>query len=288
MNIDDLLTILVNKGGSDLHLQSNIVPKIRVQGILENLNTLPLDDFVLERLMYELKPSDQILGEYLDKKTADFRYNSAELGRFRVNVTACDGGRKITIRSLEKSIRHYSELGFEPGIFERINTFKRGLILITGPTNSGKSTTLASIIKMFMRQKPNIITLEDPIEYLLEDNESLITQRELGADFPDFPTAIRTAMRQDPDIIMVGEMRDMDTIRAGLLCAETGHLVLATLHTSSIESTLNRVILTFDANERSQIENILNDTLRCIIAQTLVHDQTTHKLKLQYEYKFFN
>lgn len=287
MHIIDLLTHLVNTGASDLHIQSGRVPKLRIQGQMTNLNILPLDDYAVDNLISDMNPSDMTLGHYMDYKTADFRY-SCELGNFRVNISACDGGKKITMRELNNKTADYRVLGFEEGIFERIDTLKHGLILVTGPTNSGKSTTLAAIIHMLANRDINIITLEDPIEYFLKsDGNALITQRELGSDFSDFPLAIKAALRQDPDVLMVGEMRDVETIKAGLLCAETGHLVLATLPTSDIPSTIDRIILTFNLSERSYITTLLQNSLKCVIAQRLNFNPLKRKLELNYEYKFF-
>ena len=288
VNILDLLNKMEEYDASDLHIQSGKVPKLRVQGIMTDLNYLPLDDYAVDALITDMHPSDLVLGGYMDKKTTDFRF-ACTYGMYRVNISSCDGGRKITMRRLNKKVSNYTELGFEAGIFEKINTMKHGLILITGPTNSGKSTTLAAIITMLAQHNINIITLEDPIEYFLTGSGgTLITQRELGADFSDFPLAIKAALRQDPDVLMVGEMRDLETIKAGLLCAETGHLVLATLHTSDIPSTLSRIVLTFNLSERSYIQSLLQESLKCIIAQTLVYNEETKKLKLKYDYKFFD
>lgn len=288
MQINDYLQQLVNAEGSDLHVQSNQVPKIRVQGKMMNLNVLPLDDQVVQTLFSDMHPSAEVMGNFIDHNTADFRYE-CPIGRFRVNISKCDGGRKLTMRHLKDKVGDYRQLGFKEGIFEQINTLIHGLVLITGPTNSGKSTTLASIMSMLSQKDVNIITLEDPIEYFIQSsNSTLITQRELGADFESFPSAIRAALRQDPDILMVGEMRDPETIRAALLCAETGHLVLATLHTSSIEATVNRIVLTFGSGERTFIQELLQSSLQCIIAQRLVPNKMTGRLQLNYECKFFN
>lgn len=288
MGIIDLLTQLVNSGASDLHIQSGKVPKLRIQGQMTNLNILPMDEYAVDNLISDMAPSDMTLGYYMDHRTADFRY-SCELGNFRVNISACDGGKKITMRELNSKFANYSELGFEEGIFEKIDTLKHGLVLVTGPTGSGKSTTLAAIIHMLAKKDINIITLEDPIEYFLNsDGNSLITQREKGADFEDFPLAIKAALRQDPDVLMVGEMRDVETIKAGLLCAETGHLVLATLHTSDIPSTIDRIVLTFDSAEKSFITTLLRSSLKVIIAQRLEYNSLRKKLELNYDYKFFD
>jgi twitching motility protein PilT len=288
LQIGDYLSQLVQSGGSDLHIQSNQIPKIRLQGRMHNLNVLPLDDAIVQTLFSDMHPSAEVMGNFIDNNMADFRYE-CPIGRFRVNIAKCDGGRKITFRHLKDKVGNYKELGFEQGIFEKINTLNHGLVLITGPTNSGKSTTLASIMSMLGQKETNIITLEDPIEYFIQSSgSSLVTQRELGADFETFPIAIKAALRQDPDIIMVGEMRDPETIKAALLCAETGHLVLATLHTSSIESTINRIVLTFDLGERTFIQELLRSSLKCIIAQRLVVNKMTDKLQLQYAYKFFD
>ena len=288
MGIIDLLTQLVNSGASDLHVQSGKVPKLRIQGQMTNLNVLPMDEYAVDNLISDMSPSDMTLGHYMDYKTADFRY-SCELGNFRVNISACDGGKKITMRELNSKFANYSELGFEEGIFEKIDTLKHGLVLVTGPTGSGKSTTLAAIIHMLAKRDINIITLEDPIEYFLNSTgNSLITQREKGTDFEDFPLAIKAGLRQDPDVLMVGEMRDVETIKAGLLCAETGHLVLATLHTSDIPSTIDRIVLTFDSTEKSFITTLLRSSLKVIIAQRLEYNKLRKKLELNYEYKFFD
>lgn len=285
--IDDLLGELILTKGSDLHVQSGMTPKIRVEGRIMNLDRLPLTNAEVENIRHTVGMSDIVSGRFIDNLSTDFRLDHKIHGRFRVNISRCDGGLKITARNLNKEIRDLSTLGFSDEVFKDIIPKKNGLVIITGTTNSGKTTTIASLLTEITKLKRNIITLEDPIEYQLKSNISQITQREYKTSFKSFPQGISDSLRMDPDVIMIGEMRDQETIKAALLAAETGHLVISTLHTTDIASTRNRIILPFESKERNEIATILDEALTLIVAQRLVTDDETEKLKLEYEYKRF-
>jgi len=283
--LEEMLNELNIKNGSDLHIQSGCKPMIRVEGKLVHLDHLPFSGSMVENIKDTLNLSDTSSGRLIDDLSTDARFQHPTLGTYRTNVCHCDGGIKITMRNLNRTIKDLDSLGFESGLFDEIIERKKGLVIFTGSTNSGKSTTLASLVKEISEQGRNIITLEDPIEYIFDSDKSVITQREFGINFRDFPTAISTLLRMDPDVILVGEMRDKETIRAALLLAETGHLVLTTTHTTDIESTLARIILPFDYSERNEIAAILKESLTMIVAQQLIYSETEEKLKLEYQYE---
>lgn len=282
--LEEMLVELKNKSGSDLHLQSERIPKIRVEGKLIGVNKLVLSDAQVQNIKDSMRMSAITEGRFIDDLSTDFRYEHPTLGRYRTNISKCDTGIKITMRNLNKKIVPLVDLGFEKDLFKDVIPKKEGLVILTGSTNSGKSTTLASLVMQMAAIGRNIITLEDPVEYFFEHRNSVITQRELGSDFKDFPQGIKDALRMDPDILLIGEMRDRETIKAALLAAETGHLVLSTLHTKDIESTRGRIVLPFDNSERNEIEVILNEALSMVVAQQLIFDENTQKLKLKYEY----
>lgn len=283
--LEEMLAELKRQNGSDLHVQSGRVPKIRVEGQLISLNKLVLSDPQVQNIKDSMKMSDITAGRFIDDLATDFRYEHPTLGRYRTNICKCDTGIKITMRNLNRKIIDLASLGFEDGLFDDIIPRKKGLVILTGSTNSGKSTTLASLVMEMSKLGRNIVTLEDPVEYFFENRKSVITQRELGSDFTSFPQGIKDALRMDPDILLIGEMRDRETIRAALLAAETGHLVLSTLHTTDIPSTRARVILPFDSSERNEISTILDNALTMIVAQQLVFDEGTKKLRLEYQYE---
>lgn len=269
ITINDLLAISKDNGASDLHITVGVPPKCRVNGELRNID-LP-----------KLFPSDTeaiitpILGDYQKKVLeeygeVDFAYSIPELGRYRVNVFKQRGSFACVIRLVGMSIPEPQMLGITPAMLELTNK-KRGLVLVTGPTGSGKSTTLASLIDQINRNySSHIITLEDPIEYLHTHNKSIVNQREVGLDTSSYAHALRSALREDPDVILVGEMRDLETISTAITAAETGHLVFSTLHTIGAAATIDRAIDVFPPNQQQQIRIQLATVLEAVISQALL------------------
>lgn len=287
MNIENLLKELVQKNGSDLHIQTGRIPCIRIEGMLIECNYFPTTNIQVETLFNQLNPSDEAMGVFRDYNTTDFKYKDISLGVFRVNVAKCLSGLSIAIRPVNLSVRTPDQLGFDTNVFKQLSEIKDGLVLFTGPTGSGKSSSIASLVHYTDQTNKHIITLEDPVEYIYEDTKSFITQRELHLDFFDFSQGISTAMRQDPDVILVGEMRDRATITAAILAAETGHLVLSTLHTKSVAETKNRIYTAFENSERDFMRSVVDSSVKAIINQHLVYDRDLRKRVLQYEYEIF-
>jgi twitching motility protein PilT len=269
-SIDDLLARAAEAGASDLHLVPGASPTVRVHGDL-----IPLAD--AEKLMPETTRDllYRILSTEQQKqlevgRQLDFSYGVPGLARFRVNVHFQRGSLAAAFRHIPEELRTLEELGLPPSLRE-LAMRPRGLVLVTGPTGSGKSTTLASMVDEVNRQKPHhILTIEDPIEFVHRHKRCVVTQREIGADAPTFAEALRAALRQDPDVILLGEMRDLETISTALTAAETGHLVLATLHTQSAPSTIDRVIDVFPPAQQEQVRMQLANTLQGIVTQTLL------------------
>lgn len=258
INLDDLLRKAISLGASDLHLSSGHPAVVRINGDLHYLDQSTLHKDHIE----------QLLGAHLTGKRDVVSEN--EQGRFRVNIYRQRKGLSAAIRILRNSIPTLSALDC-PQKFEQLMNLKNGLILVTGPTGSGKSTTLAAMIDHINQTRPvHIITLEDPIEYLHESRQSLINQCEVHVHTESFAAALRAALREDPDVIMIGEMRDLETMRLALTAAETGHLVLSTLHTSSAAQTIHRIIDCFLAGEKDQVRAMLSESLQAVIAQQLV------------------
>ncbi len=259
---------LIKYGGSDLHIKSSSYFRGRINGEM-----IPLSDEILSHedgiaLAKELLRSR--FEELIENKSVDFNFKLDEKYRFRGNIFFQTDGVSAVFRVIPVSIPSMEELKL-PKSVEKITTLKRGLVLVTGPTGSGKSTTLASIINEINKtQRKHIITIEDPVEFVYKDESSLINQRAIGQDAIDFSTALRAALREDPDIILVGEMRDMETIETAMHAAETGHLVLSTLHTVDAKDTINRIIGTFPGNEQNKIRMSLAATLQGVLSQRLV------------------
>jgi len=269
MHIDDLLKKAVNMGASDLHITTNVPPNIRVDGNLRQLPGGNLDREAVAALM------DQIIGEehhriFEERGEVDFSYAIFGLSRFRVNVFRQRGTPAMSIRIVPPKIMTPDELGL-PEIVKTLARRPYGLVLVTGPTGSGKSTTLAAMIDLLNQENSgHIITLEDPIEFLHTHKKSIVNQREIGIDSKTFASGLRAALRQDPDIILVGEMRDLETISTAITAAETGHLVFATLHTSNATQTVDRVIDVFPPHQQNQVRVQLSMILQGVIAQTLI------------------
>lgn len=269
MEIAELLTFAVKNNASDLHLSSGLPPMIRVDGDLRKINLPPFEDQTVVSLLHSIMNDNQrkVFEEYFD---LDFSFNIDKLARFRVNVFKHDRGTGGVFRTIPNTIFSIEQLGL-PESFKELSLLPRGLILVTGPTGSGKSTTLASMIDHINSNEHNhILTIEDPIEFVHASKKCLINQREVHRDTKAFQAALKSALREDPDIILVGEMRDLETIRLALTSAETGHLVFATLHTSSAAQTINRIIDVFPGNEKSLIRSMLSESLQAVISQTLI------------------
>jgi twitching motility protein PilT len=267
--LNELLRSMVDQGGSDLHLTTNSAPQIRVDGVLRTLNFDALTPTQTKQLAYSILTDNQKhrLEENLE---IDFSFGIKGLARFRANVYHQRGAIAAAFRQIPYEIRSFRELGV-PAVVEKLCEKPRGLVLVTGPTGSGKSTTLATMIDKVNRERAeHIVTIEDPVEYLHSHKKCIVNQRELAADTHSFGNALRSVLRQDPDVVLVGEMRDFDTVEAALRIAETGHLTFATLHTNSAAQTINRIVDIFPAHQQSQIRVQLSFVLEGILCQTLL------------------
>ena len=269
LTFQELISIAIDEGASDLHLSTGVPPCMRVNGYIVRMDApvcMPKDieeitfSIMDERHLITLKESGEV----------DFAYSIASLGRFRVNVFRQRGTISIVARILNLRIPAPEELGIPASVVEMTDK-RRGLVLVTGATGSGKSTTLASLIDLInQKHDRHIITLEDPIEYLHKHNKSIVNQREIGADSSSYSAALRAALRQDPDVIFVGEMRDLETISTAVTAAETGHLVFSTLHTNGAANTVDRIIDVFPPHQQQQIRTQLADVLQCVMSQQLI------------------
>ena len=269
MDIIELLAFGVKNNASDLHLSAGLPPMIRVDGDLRRINVPELDQKSVLSLMYDIM-NDKVRKEYEEHLETDFSYDVPGLARFRVNVFNQDRGAGAAFRTIPSEIATLEALNM-PEVFKEIALKPRGLVLVTGPTGSGKSTTLAAMIDYINSTRyDHILTIEDPIEFVHQSNKCLVNQREVSRDTKNFNTALRSALREDPDIILVGELRDLETIRLALTAAETGHLVFGTLHTSSATKTINRIIDVFPGEEKSMVRSMLSESLQAVIAQTLL------------------
>ncbi len=268
-SLDELLKKMIDVEASDLHLKVGSPPVMRIDGELHPTSLpmlLPNDTEEYAQSIF----TQRAAGEFREMNEADFAYGKAELGRFRVNVFRQRGSVSLVLRRVLPTTQDFAELGLPP-VLEKLAAEARGLVLVTGPTGSGKTTTLASIIDhMNQTRRVNIITIEDPIEVLHRDKLAIIAQREVGMDTKDFTEALRRALRQDPDVILIGEMRDAETVKAALQAAETGHLVLSTLHTIDATETINRIIDFFPPYQQQQIRILLGSTLKGVVSQRLL------------------
>jgi len=267
--IQELLQFAVDQGASDLHLSTGSIPMIRVHGRMKKLNLpAPTAEEMVEEIRKLLLPEQW---ERLEEmKEIDLSHQLDSIARFRVNVYSQINGYGIAFRTIPSYIRGFEELGL-PEILKDLSLHNRGLILFTGPTGCGKSTSLAACLDYINEYKElHTITIEDPIEYYHQSRNCLINQRELGANTHSFANALRSALREDPDVILVGEMRDLETISLALTAAETGHLVFATLHTSSAAKTIDRIIDIFPASQKQQVRSMLAESLEAVIAQKLL------------------
>ncbi len=266
----ELFKAMVQARASDIHLQAGAPPTIRVDGKLKPFGNRPLSPKDLEAILKAMLQPDQ--WEELEyRKEMDFAYTIPGVARFRCNVHRQRGSFGLVMRVVAEAIPSFEALGLPREVMEELAAKERGLILVTGPTGSGKSTTLAALIDHINLHYPkNIITIEDPIEFLHKHKKSLVVQREVGLDTESFYSGLKYALRQDPDVIMVGEMRDKETVETALMAAQTGHLVLSTLHTLDAWRTINRIIDFFPLNEHRQIRNLLAESLLAILSQRLL------------------
>lgn len=267
--IDKLLHACVKQGASDIHITVGQPPVFRLHGRLRRLDTKVLEPEDTVALMKSIAP-ERCQRELQEVGTSDFGFAFGDLARFRVSIFKQRGNVAMVLRQIPNKMMTPEELGL-PEVCVRMCSRPRGLFLVTGPTGSGKSTTLASLVNYINENMDHhIITIEDPIEFYHYHKKSTINQREIGVDVPNFAEAIRRALRQDPDVILVGEMRDLETIEAAITAAETGHIVFGTLHTNSAQGTVNRIIDAFPGNLQEQIRVQLASSLICVVAQTLI------------------
>jgi twitching motility protein PilT len=261
---------VVSEGASDLHVRVGVPPVIRVHGILHRVEGPSLTPEDTEELMRSITSEDHIQ-HVRERGGADFGFAFGELARFRVSVFKEKGNFGIVARQIPTKLLLFEDIGLPPSVRELLYK-PRGLVLVTGPTGSGKSTTLASMINIINeeRDEAHIVTIEDPIEFYHKHKKAIVTQREIGVDVPSFAEALRRVLRQDPDIILVGEMRDLETIDAAITAAETGHLVFGTLHTTGAAKTIDRIVNAFPTNQQEQIRIQLSTVMQAIISQLLI------------------
>lgn len=269
MDITELLTFSAKNGASDLHISAGEPPMIRVDGDIKKINLPAMDHKEVHALVYDIM-NDKQRKDFEEFLETDFSFEIPNLARFRVNAFNQNRGAGAVFRTIPSKVLTMEELGC-PDIFKPIADNQRGVVLVTGPTGSGKSTTLAAMVD-YRNEKDNehILTIEDPIEFVHQSKKCLVNQREVHRDTLGFSEALRSALRQDPDIILVGELRDLETIRLALTAAETGHLVFGTLHTSSAAKTIDRIIDVFPAAEKDMVRSMLSESLRAVISQTLL------------------
>ncbi|MGB0466437.1 MAG: type IV pilus twitching motility protein PilT [Pontibacterium sp.] len=269
MDITELLSFAVQQGASDLHITAGMPPLIRVDGDVRRIKLPAMEHKEVHSLVYDIM-NDKQRKEFEESLEADFSFEIPKLARFRVNAFNQNRGAAAVFRTIPTKILSMETLGMG-SVFRDLADKPRGLVLVTGPTGSGKSTTLAAMVDYINDTRPeHILTIEDPIEFVHESKKCLVNQREVHRDTHGFSHALRSALREDPDIILVGEMRDLETISLALTAAETGHLVFGTLHTTSAAKTIDRIIDVFPAAEKAMVRSMLSESLQGVIAQTLL------------------
>ena len=272
MEISDLLTKGVELGCSDLHLSAGMPPCFRIDGDIKKIKAPPMEHKEVHSMVYDIM-NDKQRKDFEEFLECDFSFEIPNLARFRVNAFNHNRGAGAVFRTIPSEILSLEKLG-APKIFKEISDYPRGVVLVTGPTGSGKSTTLAAMVDHKNdTEYGHILTVEDPIEFVHQSKKCLINQREVHRDTLGFNEALRSALREDPDVILVGEMRDLETIRLALSAAETGHLVFGTLHTSSAAKTIDRIVDVFPADEKEMVRAMLSESLKAVISQTLLKKQ---------------
>jgi twitching motility protein PilT len=267
--IDQFLKVLVQNGGSDLHLTTGSPPVMRVHGLMQRLKFRELTPKDMETLVYEIMEEEWRM-RFLSEQDFDFAYEIEGLARFRVNIFWQRKGLAVVMRTIPSTVLTADDLGL-PDAVRKFCMLSKGLVLVTGPTGSGKSTTLAAMVDLINETRADhILTIEDPIEFVHPNKKCLVNQREVGTNTKSFANALRAALREDPDVILVGEMRDRETIELGITAAETGHLVFGTLHTNSAPKTVDRIIDVFPADQQDQIRAMLAESLKGVISQVLL------------------
>ncbi|WP_323752179.1 type IV pilus twitching motility protein PilT [Marinobacter sp.] len=269
MDITELLAFSAKQGASDLHLSAGLPPMIRVDGDVRRINLPPMEHKEVHGLIYDIM-NDKQRKDYEEFLETDFSFEVPGVARFRVNAFNQNRGAGAVFRTIPSKVLTMEDLGMGQ-VFKDIASVPRGLVLVTGPTGSGKSTTLAAMMDYINDTRyEHVLTIEDPIEFVHESKKCLVNQREVHRDTLGFNEALRSALREDPDIILVGELRDLETIRLALTAAETGHLVFGTLHTTSAAKTIDRVVDVFPAEEKSMVRSMLSESLQSVISQTLM------------------
>jgi len=269
MNLKQMLVEMLNRRASDLHIRVGIRPHLRVNGALEQIATEPMTIEVMDKIVGQIL-SEKQFERFRRKNEMDLALSVAKLGRFRINMFRQRGTTGIAIRAVNTQVPSFEELNL-PEVVRNLSSERRGLVIVTGTTGSGKSTTLAAVIEEINGTAPlNLLTIEDPIEYIYRDKRAIISQREIGGDTESFGSALRHAFRQDPDVVLIGEVRDLETMSIALTAADTGHLVLTSLHTLNVVETIVRIISFFPPHQHQQIRLLLAGTLKAIICQRLL------------------
>jgi twitching motility protein PilT len=269
MDITELLAFSAKQGASDLHLSAGLPPMIRVDGDVRRINLPPMEHKEVHGLIYDIM-NDRQRKDYEEFLETDFSFEVPGVARFRVNAFNQNRGSGAVFRTIPSKVLTMEDLGMGQ-VFKDVSSVPRGLVLVTGPTGSGKSTTLAAMLDYINDSRyEHVLTIEDPIEFVHESKKCLINQREVHRDTLGFNEALRSALREDPDIILVGELRDLETIRLALTAAETGHLVFGTLHTTSAAKTIDRIVDVFPAEEKSMVRSMLSESLQAVVSQALI------------------